>query len=83
MAAFVDNAIFAAARPHGITLVAGGCNRQAAFAVYQPDGVQQMALAGLQVLEIHERLGQAIITSITSYRDPQLASRCGFSLLME
>ena len=37
VAAFVANAIFAPARPHGVHLRAGSCNGQPAFATYEPD----------------------------------------------
>src|SRR6516225_10332156 len=37
VATFVETAIFAAARPHGVQLRPGSCNGQPAFATYQPD----------------------------------------------
>jgi RNA polymerase sigma-70 factor, ECF subfamily len=76
-ASFVQDAIFAAARPHGIHLVAGSCNGQPAFATYQPDGQGRLVASGLQVLQLAEVGGQVLITAVVSYRDAALASRCG------
>jgi RNA polymerase sigma-70 factor, ECF subfamily len=76
-AAFLDSAIFAAARPHGITLRAGRCNGQPAFATYEPDGAGRLAASGLQVLQLAEVNGEPLITALVSYRDPALAARCG------
>jgi RNA polymerase sigma-70 factor (TIGR02960 family) len=76
--AFVDNAIFASARPDGVPLVAGSCNRQPAFATYEADQDGSLVVSGLQVLEIRTRNDRPAITSIASYRDPDLAVRCGF-----
>jgi RNA polymerase sigma-70 factor, ECF subfamily len=78
VATFVDNAIFAAARPHGVTLRPGSCNRQPAFATYESDAAGSVVVNGLQVLEVRVRHAQPAITSIVSYRDPNLAIRCGF-----
>jgi hypothetical protein len=76
-AEFIDRAIFAAARPHGVTLRAGWCNGQPAFATYEPDGAGRLAATGLQVLQLGEAGGQPLITALVSYRDPALAARCG------
>ena len=77
VAAFIENAIFAAARPYGVQLAAGSCNGQPAFATYQPDGQGGLVVSGLQILQLGEVDGQVLITSLVSYRDPALASRCG------
>jgi RNA polymerase sigma-70 factor (ECF subfamily) len=78
VAAFVEEAIFAAARPHGVPLRGGWCNGQPAFATYQPDSAGRLAVTGLQVLELGRRDGgDPAITAIVSFRDPALAVRCG------
>lgn len=77
VAGFIENAIFAAARPHGVFLQAGSCNGQPAFATYQPDGHGRLAVSGLQVLQVSDVNGQPLITAVVSYRDPALAIRCG------
>lgn len=77
VAGFIENAIFAAARPHGVCLQAGSCNGQPAFATYQPDGHGRLAVSGLQVLQVSDVDGQPLITAVVSYRDPALAIRCG------
>jgi len=76
-AAFVENAVFAPARPHGIRLRAGWCNGQPAFATYQPDDQGRLIASGLQVLQLADVDGQPLITALVSYRDPALAIRCG------
>jgi RNA polymerase sigma-70 factor (TIGR02960 family) len=81
-AQFIDSAIFAAARPHGVTLRAGWCNGQPAFATYEPDGAGRLAATGLQVLQLGEVDGQPLITALVSYRDPALAARCGLPALL-
>ena len=75
-AAFVETAIFAAARPHGVQLMPGSRNGQPAFATYQPDERGRLAASGLQVLQLGEVDGQILITALVSYRDPELAVRC-------
>jgi RNA polymerase sigma-70 factor (ECF subfamily) len=75
--AFVENAVFAPARPYGIRLRAGWCNGQPAFATYQPDGQGRLVASGLQVLQLADVDGQPLITALVSYRDPALAIRCG------
>ena len=42
-AQFIDDVVFAAARPHGVTLRAGWCNGQPAFATYEPDQAANQA----------------------------------------
>ena len=76
-AAFIENAVFAPARPHGIRLTAGWCNGQPAFATYEPDGQGRLVASGLQVLQLANVDGQPLITALVSYRDPALAIRCG------
>jgi RNA polymerase sigma-70 factor (ECF subfamily) len=77
VAEFLEHAVFAQARPHGIPLRAGWCNGQPAFASYEPgpDGV--LVAGGLQVLELSAQAGKLVITDIVSYRDPVLVARCG------
>lgn len=77
IAAFLEAAVFAAARPHGIQLRAGSCNGQPAFGSYEPDGQGRLAVSGLQVLQLGEVDGQVLITAVVSYRNPALAVRCG------
>ena len=77
VAAFVANAIFAPARPHGVQLRAGSCNGQPAFATYEPDAQGRLVVSGLQVLQLSDVDGQPLITTLVSYRDPALAIRCG------
>jgi RNA polymerase sigma-70 factor (ECF subfamily) len=77
VAAFIADAIFAPAHPHGVHLRAGFCNGQPAFATYQPDGEGRLVVSGLQVLQLRMRNGQPLITTLVSYRDPALAIRCG------
>ena len=77
VAAFIENAVFAPARPHGISLRAGWCNGQPAFATYEPDGQGHLVASGLQVLQLASVDGQPLITALVSYRDPAIAIRCG------
>jgi RNA polymerase sigma-70 factor (ECF subfamily) len=77
VAGFVDEAIFSAARPHGVPLRGGWCNGQPAFAVYQPDPAGRLTAGGLQVLELDDSGGRVVIAAIVSFRDPELAVRCG------
>ena len=77
VAAFIENAVFAPARPHGIRLRAGWCNGQPAFATYEPDAQGRLAASGLQVLQLGNVDGQPLITALVSYRDPALAIHCG------
>jgi RNA polymerase sigma-70 factor (TIGR02960 family) len=77
VAAFIENAVFAAARPHGISLSVGSCNGQPAFATYEPDGEGRLVATGLQVLQLANVDGQPLITALVSYRDAALAIRCG------
>lgn len=76
VAGFVENAIFAAARPHGVHLVAGACNGQPAFATYEPGDDGRLSVSGLQILQLGELEGQPVIVALVSYRDPALAVRC-------
>jgi RNA polymerase sigma-70 factor (ECF subfamily) len=77
VAAFVENAIFAPARPHGVYLQAGSCNGQPAFATYQPDSQGHLVISGLMILQLASLDRQPLITAVVSYRDPALAVRCG------
>jgi hypothetical protein len=77
VAAFIEDAVFAAARPHGVHLTVGSCNGQPAFATYEPDTAGNLTVTGLQVLQLGNFDGQPLITALVSYRDPVLAIRCG------
>ena len=77
VAAFVENAIFARARPYGVHLMPGSCNGQPAFAVYEPGEDGRLVVGGLQVLQLGELDGEPVIVALVSYRDPALAIRCG------
>ena len=82
VAAFVENAVFGPARPHGIRLRAGSCNGQPAFATYEPDAEGRLAVTGLQILQLGISDGQPLITALVSYRDPSLAIRCGLPTVL-
>jgi len=77
VAAFVENAIFAPARPDGVHLVRGSCNGQPAFAIYEPGDDDRLVVTGLQVLQLGELNGEPVIAALVSYRDAALAIRCG------
>lgn len=64
---FIETAIFAAARPHGVTLRAGSCNGQPAFATYEPAGAGHLIVTGLQLLQLGEVNGEPLITALMSY----------------
>jgi RNA polymerase sigma-70 factor (ECF subfamily) len=83
VAQFVEDVIFAAARPHGVTLRPGACNGQPAFATYEPDGTGRLAATGLQLLELAEIDGDPRITALVSYRDPEIAARCGLPAVID
>jgi RNA polymerase sigma-70 factor (TIGR02960 family) len=83
VAAFLETAVFRPARPYGITLLPGRCNGQPAFATYEPDGEGRLAASGLQVLQLADIEGQPLITALVSYRDPDLAIRCGLPALLQ
>jgi RNA polymerase sigma-70 factor (TIGR02960 family) len=82
VAAFIEEAIFAAARPHGIHLEAGACNGQPAFATYEPDAEGRLVVSGLQILQVASTDGQPLITALVSYRDPAIAIRCGMPAVL-
>lgn len=77
VAGFVEAAIFGPARPHGVTMRIGRANGQPALATYAMRPDDTMIVDGLQVLDIHP--DATCITAITSFRDPNLAVRCGFA----
>jgi RNA polymerase sigma-70 factor (ECF subfamily) len=82
VAAFVENAIFGPARPHGIRLMAVSCNGQPAFATYEPDAQGRLTVSGLKVLQLADVAGQPLIIALVSYRDPALAIRCGLPAVL-
>jgi len=76
VAEFVETNIFGRARPYGVTMVMGRVNGQPALATYELTGEGWSTVNGLQVLEV---VGSPpMIHSITSFRDPDVATRCGF-----
>jgi RNA polymerase sigma-70 factor (ECF subfamily) len=77
VAAFIETAVFVPARPHGVMVRAGSCNGQLAVATYQPDDAGNLVIGGLQILELAIADGEPLIAAIISYRDPDLAIRCG------
>jgi RNA polymerase sigma-70 factor (ECF subfamily) len=77
VARFIDEMVFAAARPYGISLRQGWCNGQPAFATYEPDDEGRLVASGLQVLDIGEEDGNLQIQAVVSFRDAGLAVRCG------
>jgi RNA polymerase sigma-70 factor (ECF subfamily) len=85
---FIGDAIFAAARPHGVTLRAGACNGQPAFATYEPDGAAEpgeatrLVATGLQIVQLSDVNGELLITALVSYRDPAVAVRCGLPAII-
>ncbi len=83
VAQFVGEAIFAPARPHGVTLRAGACNGQAAFGSYEPDGTGRLILTGLQILQLAEVNGEPLVSALVSYRDPGVAVRCGLVAVID
>jgi RNA polymerase sigma-70 factor (ECF subfamily) len=83
VAQFIDGAIFAAARPDGVTLRPGWCNGQPAFATYEPDGTGSLAASGLQILQLAVINGEPLITALISYRDPAIAMRCGLPAVID
>lgn len=83
VAAFVQEAIFVPARPHGIHLEAGTCNGQPAFATYEPAAAGHLAVTGLQVLQLAETGGQPLIAALVSYRDPAIAIHCGMPAVLQ
>ncbi|HEY6628926.1 MAG TPA: RNA polymerase subunit sigma-70 [Acidimicrobiia bacterium] len=77
VAKFIETAIFEQVRPYGITMRPGSANGQPAFATYEPGSDGAMTVSGIQVIEVED--GSKTITGITSFRDPEIAVRCGFS----
>jgi RNA polymerase sigma-70 factor (ECF subfamily) len=76
VAKFIETAIFEQVRPYGITMRPGSANGQPAFATYEPGSDGVMTVSGIQVIEVDD--GSRTITGITSFRDPEIAVRCGF-----
>ena len=66
VADFVEGSIFSAARPYGVTLRAGRCNGQPAFAVYEPGPAGSLVAAGLQILTITDQDGRLLVTDVVS-----------------
>lgn len=77
VAAFVEAAVFAPARPHGVAMRSGRANGQPALATYAPGPDGTLVVDGLQVLDVDPATN--LVAAITSFRDPDLAIRCGFA----
>jgi len=73
----VVHVIFAPARPYGVHLEASSCNGRSAFATYEPGPEGRVVVSGLQVLRLAGINGESLITALESYRDPEIAIRCG------
>ena len=82
VATFIEDEVFAAARPHGIHLELGSCNGQPVFATYVPDAEGRLAVSGLQILQLADTGGEPLIAAVVSYRDPALAVRCGMPAVL-
>ncbi|MBT8206890.1 MAG: RNA polymerase subunit sigma-70, partial [Acidimicrobiia bacterium] len=76
VAGFVGNAIFGPAAGVGVRMVVGRVNGQSAVATYQPTPDGTWGASGLQVLDVDRH--ETLISSITSFLDPQIAISCGF-----
>jgi RNA polymerase sigma-70 factor (ECF subfamily) len=77
VASFIEAVIFEQVRPYGVAMRPGGANGQPAFATYEPGSDGAMTVSGIQVIEVDDN--SKTITGITSFRDPEIAVRCGFS----
>ncbi|NNL48819.1 MAG: RNA polymerase subunit sigma-70 [Acidimicrobiia bacterium] len=77
VAGFVEAAIFAPSRPHGVRMILGRANGQPAVATYAPGPDGSLMVDGLQVLDISTN--RSTIAAITSFRSPDLALICGFA----
>lgn len=88
-AQFIDDVVFAAARPYGVTLRAGSCNGQPAFATYEPEeaaepgGATRLVVTGLQIVQLSDVNGELLISALVSYRDPGVAVRCGLPAVID
>jgi RNA polymerase sigma-70 factor (ECF subfamily) len=78
VADFIETAIFGPARPHGMTVRMGGANGQPALAIYERGPDNTMIAGGLQVIDVDG--DSNTISAITSFRDPEIAVRCGFPM---
>ncbi|HET6208967.1 MAG TPA: RNA polymerase subunit sigma-70 [Jatrophihabitans sp.] len=78
VAAFVEAVIFGPSRPAGVAVWPGSCNGQPAVANYWPDASGSLVVAGVQILQLAMVDGSPLVAEIVSYRDPDLAVRCGF-----
>jgi hypothetical protein len=66
-----------------VTLRAGSCNGQPAFATYEPDGGGRLVATGLQIVQLSDVDGELLITALVSYRDPAVAVRCGLPAVID
>jgi RNA polymerase sigma-70 factor (TIGR02960 family) len=81
VAAFVEAVIFSPSRPHGVPVLAGSCNGQLAVGTYAPTTDGELGVTGVQILQLAVFGAEPLITGIVSYRDPELAIRCGLPRL--
>jgi ketosteroid isomerase-like protein len=86
---FIEDVVFAPVRPHGVTLRAGRCNGQPAFATYEPaeaaepDGAIRLVVTGLQIVQLSDVNSELLISALVSYRDPAVAVRCGLPAVID
>jgi RNA polymerase sigma-70 factor (TIGR02960 family) len=78
VAGFVESVIFGPSRPYGVAVVSGWCNGQPAVAGYAPDASGTLVVGGVQILRLRSVGDELLVAEIVSYRDPDLAVRCGF-----
>jgi hypothetical protein len=77
VAAFVEAVIFGPSRPHGVAVLAASCNGQLAVGTYAPDADGALVVGGVQILQLRAVGDELLVSGIVSYRDPELAVRCG------
>jgi RNA polymerase sigma-70 factor (ECF subfamily) len=78
VAAFVESVIFGPSRPYGVAVLSGSCNSQPAVASYAPGSDGALVIGGVQILQLALVGDRPLVAEIVSYRDPELAIRCGF-----
>ena len=76
--AFIGEVVFLPVQGLGVPMAPGWCNGQPAFATYGSGSDGRFVVNGLQVLELEPHHGGWLVESIVSFRDAELATRCGF-----
>jgi hypothetical protein len=72
-----------------VTLRAGSANGQPAFATYEPEeaaepgGATRLVVTGLQIVQLTDVNGELLISALVSYRDPEVAVRCGLPAVID